>query len=227
MRQGPPESATQFPVGTRKRGNDGNRWIIAANYLGVHRWQKQPPPPPSSSSSALRTTRKIQPPPPPPPSASTISIATLDRLRKKYNVGVGGSGSKQDRALSLWRVRGRGMRNEDLGLLLPLLPRSERQQATKLLEKRMTKPVPVPNLRGLWRPLQKPLRTMSREELVRDLRKFRDVWEKLVGRNTDLSDERLAAESTSSLRSLLEFYYGDTAKMYAEDWVRQNGEKGV
>ena len=77
------------------------------------------------------------------------------------------------------------------------------------------------DLRGLWRPLAKPLRNMSRTELVRDLRKFRDVWERLTERNCDLSDDRLAGESAKSLRSLLGFYYSDTARGFAENWVRR------
>ncbi len=40
MRQGPSESATKFPVGTKKRGNDGNMWIIIKTKSGVQRWQK-------------------------------------------------------------------------------------------------------------------------------------------------------------------------------------------
>jgi hypothetical protein len=37
-RKGPEESATLFAVGTRKRGNDGNMWIISETSAGVKRW---------------------------------------------------------------------------------------------------------------------------------------------------------------------------------------------
>lgn len=39
MRQSPNDSATAFPVGTVKRGNDGNLWVIKS-YNGVQRWIK-------------------------------------------------------------------------------------------------------------------------------------------------------------------------------------------
>lgn len=40
-RQGPDESATKFSIGTVKKGNDGNNWIIIATKNGTHRWKKQ------------------------------------------------------------------------------------------------------------------------------------------------------------------------------------------
>ena len=39
-RKGPTASATIFPVGTEKTGNDGNIWVIVQNKNGVKRWQK-------------------------------------------------------------------------------------------------------------------------------------------------------------------------------------------
>ena len=39
-RKGPSKSATLFKEGTIKKGNDGNKWIIVTNKLGVRRWQK-------------------------------------------------------------------------------------------------------------------------------------------------------------------------------------------
>ena len=39
-RPSPSESATQFKVGTKKKGNDGNVWIIVENKNGVKRWNK-------------------------------------------------------------------------------------------------------------------------------------------------------------------------------------------
>ena len=41
MRKSPKESATLFSVGIKKKGNDGNMWIIAKNKNGVKRWQKK------------------------------------------------------------------------------------------------------------------------------------------------------------------------------------------
>ncbi|ARA72103.1 hypothetical protein BNJ_00280 [Kaumoebavirus] len=39
-RQGPAESATKNTVGTKKRGLDGNMWVVAKASNGVHRWVK-------------------------------------------------------------------------------------------------------------------------------------------------------------------------------------------
>ena len=39
-RPSPSESATKFKVGTKKKGNDGNMWIIVENKNGVKRWSK-------------------------------------------------------------------------------------------------------------------------------------------------------------------------------------------
>lgn len=40
MRQSPDESATLFKIGTKKKGNDGNTWIIKKASNGVKRWLK-------------------------------------------------------------------------------------------------------------------------------------------------------------------------------------------
>ena len=39
-RPSPSESATKFKLGTKKKGNDGNMWIIVENKNGVKRWRK-------------------------------------------------------------------------------------------------------------------------------------------------------------------------------------------
>ena len=40
VRKGPTASATAFSVGTKKKGNDGNYWIVVATKANVHKWQK-------------------------------------------------------------------------------------------------------------------------------------------------------------------------------------------
>jgi hypothetical protein len=35
----PTESATLYKLGTKKIGNDGNKWIIVENKDGVKRWK--------------------------------------------------------------------------------------------------------------------------------------------------------------------------------------------
>ncbi len=39
MRLSPSESATLYKVGTKKKGNDGNTWIIVVNKNNIKRWQ--------------------------------------------------------------------------------------------------------------------------------------------------------------------------------------------
>ena len=52
-RKGPSKSATLFKEGIVKKGNDGNKWIIVTNKLGVRRWQKM-------GSNSNKTTQKIK-----------------------------------------------------------------------------------------------------------------------------------------------------------------------
>ena len=40
-RKSPEESATLFPVGKVKTGNDGNRWVVKKASNGVKRWIKK------------------------------------------------------------------------------------------------------------------------------------------------------------------------------------------
>ena len=39
-RKGPTESATKFPVGAVRQGNDGVAWAVAATKTGVRRWRR-------------------------------------------------------------------------------------------------------------------------------------------------------------------------------------------
>jgi predicted Fe-Mo cluster-binding NifX family protein len=52
-RKGPTESATKFNLGAKKKGNDGNMWIIAKNKNGLKRWVKI-----SKTKKASKTDRK-------------------------------------------------------------------------------------------------------------------------------------------------------------------------
>ena len=79
---------------------------------------------------------------------------------------------------------------------------------------------PITDYKGMWKPLPKPLRNMSRKEMIHNLRKFRDAWETNMGRNQDLSDERLASESETGLRKHLEYYYSNAAKNQAANYIR-------
>ena len=63
---------------------------------------------------------------------------------------------------------------------------------------------------------------MSRNELIKHLRNFRNAWERETTRNQDLHDMRLKEESVKDLRGLLEFYFSDEAKQIAGDWLRKS-----
>lgn len=39
LRPSPSESATLFAIGTIKKGNDGNKWIVSSTNSGIHRWK--------------------------------------------------------------------------------------------------------------------------------------------------------------------------------------------
>jgi len=207
-RKGPSESATEHSVGTQMKGNDGNMWIISITKSGTHRWTKLDP----GSSKSKQTTRKNVP-----LNTEDVSVEKLKQLKKKYKVAV--SGSKKEMANGLWRVRRSGLSAQDLGLIIKFLPRAEQKKVEKLLNQK--KDNPITNYKGMWEPTPKPLTKMSREELIKRLRKFRDSWEKITGRNQDLSNERIDDANDKELRSLLVFYYSDGAKHIAEDWLRE------
>lgn len=57
-RKGPSESATLFKVGTKKKGNDGNMWIIVENIKGIKRWQKTNNKKESKKGSRRLSTKK-------------------------------------------------------------------------------------------------------------------------------------------------------------------------
>ena len=73
----------------------------------------------------------------------------------------------------------------------------------------------------MWKPLPKPISNMSREELIKNLRSFRNAWEKITTRDQDLSDERLREESNEQLKKLIKFYYSDEGKNLADEWLRK------
>ena len=206
MRKGPEKSAKKFSIGTRKKGNDGNTWVITTTRNGVNRWQR-------TKQSKKRRTRKIFK-----SKKGKITSKILFELKKKYNVTT--TGNKKEMAEGLWVVRGRSISNVDLQKIIPLLSKRDRKGAEKLLSERITEP--VSNYKGMWIPQPKPLSKMSRKELIKHLRHFRNVWERETTRNQDLSDERLDEESDKDLRGLLKFYFSDEAKQIAGDWLRKN-----
>ena len=209
IRKGPSESATKYKVGTRKIGNDGNIWIVKTASNGIQRWNK------IKNNSKKKIIPKFNNKT---ISKKDISIEKLKQLKKKYKVSV--SGSKSDLANGLWNVRRSSINQSDLILILPLLNKENKKEVEKLLKN--IKDNPITNYKGLWKPLPKPISNMSREELIKNLKSFRNSWEKITQRNQDLSNERLKEESTEQLRKLIYFYYSDEGKNLAAEWLRNN-----
>jgi len=237
-RQAPSESANNFTLGTKKRGNDGNMWIIIQT-KNSKRWSKvnenklQKPKKTKkniiykiikgnnktkkytiykiikgNNKTKKYTIHKSK--------KNDISVDKLRQLLKKYDASF--NGSKEAMAQKLFRLRRATIESNDLELIYNLLDKGQKIKATKLIQDRINKP--ITNYKGMYEPISKPISSMTREELIKNLQKFRDSWEKITTRDTDLSDERLNSEPTHQLRNLIKFYYSDDAKFLAEDWLR-------
>jgi hypothetical protein len=217
-RQGPSESATTFPVGTIKRGNDGNNWIIIQT-KNSKRWSKvneNKLQKTSKASKTSKTSNKTKKYTIKKSKKNDISVDKLRQLLKKYNASF--NGSKEAMAQKLFTLRHSTIESADLELIYNLLDKGQQKKATQLINARISKP--ITNYRGMYEPLTKPINSMTREELIKNLQKFRDSWEKITTRDQDLSDERLNSEPTERLRNQIKFYYSDDAKFLAEDWLR-------
>ena len=79
-RKGPSESATKFKKGTKKRGIDGNMWIIATTSSGTQRWQKINV---LKKKNSTKNTKKMK--------KTKTNTNDLRQLKKKYSVSVYGS----------------------------------------------------------------------------------------------------------------------------------------
>jgi hypothetical protein len=239
-RQAPSESANDFTLGTKKRGNDGNMWVIIQT-KNSKRWSKL-------NENKLQKTKKtkkniiykiikgnnktkkysiykifkgnnqnktkkytIKK-----SKKDDISVDKLRQLLKKYDASF--NGSKEAMAQKLFRLRRATIESNDLELIYNLLDKGQKIKATKLIQDRINKP--ITNYKGMYEPLTKPISSMTRDELIKNLQKFRNSWEKITRRDQDLSDERLNSEPTQRLRKLIKFYYSDDAKFLAEDWLR-------
>lgn len=207
IRKSPTESATMFCIGDIKKGNDGNTWKIIATSSGVHRWKKIM----NTRSKTIKKSQDTQ--------KSSISTAELVKIGKKNKVLTSGA-SKGALALRIYNIRGSGLSTEDLEKIVDLLPSKDKRKAKKMIEQQSENP--VTDYKGMWKPAPKPLTKMSRNEMIRSLRGFRDAWEREMGRNQDLSDERLAGETDKNLREHLTYYYSETAKNQAANWIRDN-----
>jgi len=214
-RQAPQESANNFTLGTKKRGNDGNMWVIIQT-KNSKRWSKVNKTKKTSNQGNNQKKTKTKKYTIHKSKNYDISVDKLRQLLKKYNVTT--SGSKEKMAQGLFRLSSSTIESKDLELIYNLLDKAQQKKATKLIQDRISKP--ITNYRGMYEPLTKPVSSMTREELIKNLQKFRDIWEKITTRDQDLSDERLNSEPTDQLRKLIKFYYSDDAKLLAEDWLR-------
>jgi hypothetical protein len=216
-RQGPSESATLFDEGTIKKGNDGKNWIITVTTAGVHRWLRV-----NNNLSRNQSSQKSQKP----QNNKTLKMAhgtiklsqaALVKMTKKYHVTS--SGTKKQLAERLWQISGSTMSAKDLNKIVNLLSNQNQKKVKYEIKKQIDQP--VTDYKGLWYPKPKPLTQMSRSELVKHIRKFRDNYEKITGRNQDLNDDRIKEDTDMALRARLKWYFSDAARTQSEKWLRR------
>ena len=214
-RQGPSESATLFDEGTIKKGNDGNNWIITVTNAGIRRWLRV------NVNNNLTTTANQ-------PSQNNktlkksdynvkLSQAALVKMTKKYHVTS--SGTKKQLVERLWQISGSTMRAKDLNKIVNLLSNQTQKKVNHEIKKQIDEP--VTDYKGMWYPKPKPLTQMSRSELVKHIRKFRNNYEKITGRNQDLNDDRIKEDTDMALRARLKWYFSDAARTQSEKWLRR------
>ena len=228
VRKGPSESATKFSIGFVKKGNDGNMWKIVTTAAGVHRWSKVSA---GARTSGARTPNhnktvkniKNIKNNDNDKNNDNVSLDELKKLAKKHNVLSSGK-SKGSLALLLFNIRGTGLSTEELKKIVDLLPSKDKRKAKEMIANQSENK--ITDYRGLWKPAPKPVDKMSRNEIINNLRKFRDAWEHEQGRNQGLSDEIIAGESETNLRERLSWYFSETAKNQAANWIRDNQEDG-
>jgi len=223
IRKAPSESANDFTLGTKKRGNDGNMWVIIQtknskrwSKLNENKLQKTKKTKKNIIYKIIKGNNKTKKYTIHKSKKNDISVDKLRQLLKKYHASF--NGSKEAMAQKLFRLRRATIESKDLELIYNLLDKGQKIKATKLIQDRINKP--ITNYKGMYEPLTKPISSMTREELIKNLQKFRDSWEKITTRDQDLSDERLNSEPTERLRNQIKFYYSDDAKFLAEDWLR-------
>jgi hypothetical protein len=205
VRQSPVVSATQH-CGKTMKGKDGNYWFSKMNVNGVCRWYK--------TNQNVKTRKKK--------TEKTITREELRQLLKRNHVSTS-NGNKTELAERLWEVRSISLSNHDLKLILHLLSYHTKSKVLALLRERQE--YPITNYKGMWKKQPKPIAKMTRTTLIQNLRSFRDAYEQVTQRDQDLSDERLANESTPELRRLIKYYYSEDARLSVEDTLRRMKQK--
>ena len=218
IRQGPTESATLFSKGTTKLGNDGNMQTIVVTDSGVHRWSRVKNKTNKTVKNKTNKTvkNKTKTTLSEPVENENITQEALIKMTKKYHVTS--SGSKKQLAQRLWYVSGSTMSAKDLHKIVHLLSKYDQRKVNGEIKKQIEEP--ITNYMGMWYPQPKPLTDMSRSELLKHIRKFRDSYEKITTRNQDLGDERLLEETDKELRNHLKYYFSDAARINSEGWLR-------
>jgi len=153
-----------------------------------------------------------------PRAVATPSLKKLQIIATKYQVSKNQK-NKQTLALVIWQLRRSAISDKDLEIIVVFLPPTDQRAVKKLLKRR--KDSPITNYRGMWKKPPMAISKMSRETLIRNLKAFRNAWEKITKRNQDLSDDRLNGESTQDLRNLIKYYFSDEARNIAEEWLRK------
>ena len=210
VRQGPTESATLFSKGTTKLGNDGNMWTIVVTDSGVHRWSRVKNKTVKNKTVKNKTKTVLSEP------VKDISQETLIKMTKKYHVTS--SGSKKQLAQRLWYVSGPTMTAKDLHKIVHLLSKDDQRKVNGEIKKQIEEP--ITNYMGMWYPQPKPLTDMSRSELLKHVRKFRESYEKITTRTQHLDDDILLEETDKELRNHLTWYFSDAARILSEGWLR-------
>jgi hypothetical protein len=136
-RKGPAESATIFPVGTTKRGNDGNAWKIIKTDSGVHRWAK------IGSNRTVKNKSEIKE-----GTENNITLSRLKQLGQKNNVLTSGK-SKSGIAQLLFNICGSALSTDDLQEIHTLLPSKSKKEALRMIETQLKNP--ISNYKGMWK----------------------------------------------------------------------------
>lgn len=94
-RQSPEQSATLYKIGTKKKGNDGNIWIVVENKNGVKRWKLHRKPtivksttvePTTVTSATIKSTSIKQPLAKKSASASGTEMVSLGNMYDMYGM---------------------------------------------------------------------------------------------------------------------------------------------
>jgi hypothetical protein len=113
-RKGPTESANDFSIGTKKRGNDGNMWVIIQT-KNSKRWSKVNNTKKTNNKGNNQGNNQTKKYTIHKSKKNDISVDKLKQLLKKYNVTT--SGSKEKMAQGLVRVSNFLIESKDLELI--------------------------------------------------------------------------------------------------------------